>query len=707
MAAPSIQARQTGATLIVEVRSEGRAIAQAEVTVRDQVAVTDGNGIAQLQVLSGDVEVRIQRYGFAAKTLTSSILPGSTTRLAIELEAEAVQKEEITVTATRTDMRIEEEPLHVEVLNKEEVEEKTLMTPGDIAMMLNETSGVRVQVTDPSLGAANVRIQGLRGRYTQVLADGLPLYGGQTGGIGLLQIPPLDLGQVEVLKGVASALYGPSALGGVINLVSRRPRQPEKEFLVNRTSRGATDSVFWLAHPVENKWGYSLLGGAHFQEKKDIDHDGWADLAGYRRAVVRPRVYWDNGKGKSVFATAGAMAENREGGTIGNATVANGQHFPETLDTRRFDTGIVGRVAVGSRLLSVRGSAMTQSHRHQFGDTQERDRQETLFGEAALSGTNSGHTWVMGSAMQADLYRSHDVQRLDYTYLVPGVFVQDDYAIRKSVTLSGSGRLDDHNKYGTFFNPRISALIRLPHHWTARTSTGTGVFVPSPFTEETEAVGLSRLSPLMGVQAERAVSASGDLGWSASHLELNGSVFGSVVRHPLFLRQSLTGSPQPLEIVNASAPTRTVGSEALARIHGGPFALVLTHTFVHSTEIDRQSQQRLEAPLTPRHTAGIVGTWESESNGRIGLEMFYTGQQRLEDNPYRAVSRPYCLFGALVEKRFGALRLFVNAENLANVRQTRYNPLLRSTPSFDGQWTVDAWAPLDGRVINGGLRFGF
>src|SRR5206468_6748000 len=106
------------------------------------------------------------------------------------------------------------------------------------AMLLNETSGLRVQVTSPSLGAANVRIQGLRGRYTQILADGLPLYGGQTGAIGLLQIPPLDLGQVEVLKGVASALYGSSALGGVINLVSRRPETVEREFLLNQTSRG-------------------------------------------------------------------------------------------------------------------------------------------------------------------------------------------------------------------------------------------------------------------------------------------------------------------------------------------------------------------------------------------------------------------------------------------------------------------------------------
>ena len=77
------------------------------------------------------------------------------------------------------------------------------MTPGDVSMMLTETNGLRVQVTSPSLGAANVRVQGLRGRYTQILSDGLPLYG-QAGSIGILQIPPMDLAQVEVIKGVAS-----------------------------------------------------------------------------------------------------------------------------------------------------------------------------------------------------------------------------------------------------------------------------------------------------------------------------------------------------------------------------------------------------------------------------------------------------------------------------------------------------------------------
>lgn len=99
--------------------------------------------------------------------------------------------------------------------------------------------------------------------------------------------------------------------------------------------------------------------------------------------------------------------------------------------------------------------------------------------------------------------------------------------------------------------------------------------------------------------------------------------------------------------------------------------------------------------------------WEPEGVGRVGLEVYYTGRQRLEVNPYRRESRPYVIVGLLAERRFGRFRVFLNAENLTDVRQTRWDSLLRPTQGTDGRWTVDAWAPLDGRVFNGGLRLQF
>src|SRR5262245_4235396 len=155
-----------------------------------------------------------------------------------------------------------------------------LMTPGDVVMMLNEMGGMRVQTTSPSLGAASVRVQGMLGRYTSFLSDGLPLFGQQGAGLGLLQIPPMDLGQVEIIKGNASALYGSAAMAGVVDLISRRPgTEPIHEFLFNRSSLGETDAAMFLASQLKPHWGVSLLGGGYWQDKQDVNGDRWADVA--------------------------------------------------------------------------------------------------------------------------------------------------------------------------------------------------------------------------------------------------------------------------------------------------------------------------------------------------------------------------------------------------------------------------------------------
>jgi outer membrane receptor for ferrienterochelin and colicins len=233
------------ATVQVEVRSDGQPIGKADVTISGVSYATDAMGLVSASTSPGRVEIKVTKEGYAAVTTSVVVVAGQKQQVLVELDEAPTLEEEVVVSATRTNKRVEDQPMRVEVVPGEEVQEKIMMTPGDVSMLLNETNGLRVQTTSPSLGGATVRIQGLRGRYTQVLADGLPLYGGQTGSIGLLQIPPMDLGQVEVIKGAASALYGMSAIGGVVNLVSRRPpaRDREAELLINRTSHAGTDIV--------------------------------------------------------------------------------------------------------------------------------------------------------------------------------------------------------------------------------------------------------------------------------------------------------------------------------------------------------------------------------------------------------------------------------------------------------------------------------
>ncbi len=180
------------------------------------------------------------------------------------------------------------------------------MRPGNISMLVAETGGVRVQTTSPALGSANVRLQGLYGRYTQLLADGLPLYGNQAASIGLLQIPPTDLGRVEIIKGSASSLYGGSALGGVINLVSRKPSDDlNGEMLINLTTREGQDFTSYIETPLTATLKGSLTAGAHYQDGQDIDNDGWLDLAEYERYTARPRLFGKEKKAKRFMLRQG------------------------------------------------------------------------------------------------------------------------------------------------------------------------------------------------------------------------------------------------------------------------------------------------------------------------------------------------------------------------------------------------------------------
>lgn len=690
------------ARVTVSVVSGSDPVEGVEVTVGSLGVLTDENGEAVLRLPTGEHSIVASRIGFADSRVSVVLTALRDTAVVIELEEEAVETEGIIVASTRTDRRIEEEPMRVEVVNREEVEEKLLMTPGDIAMLLNETAGLRVQPTAPSLGGASVRIQGLRGRYTQILSDGLPLYGGQAGALGPLQVPPMDLAQVEVIKGAASALYGSTALGGVVNLISRRPAN-ERELLVNESSLDGTDIVGWMSDDMNEDWGYTLLTSVHRQGFIDVDTDGWADLPRFRRAVARPRFFWNNQEGGSAMFTMGGMVEERAGGTLPGSLTPAGAVFREGLDTRRLDGGFVGRLLTSdTRSISARASASVQGHDHEFGSRLERDTHKTGFAELAMSGQDADHLWVVGAAFQYDGYDAQDVQGFDFDYAVPALFAQDEYAPVDWLAIAASARLDQHSEYGTRVSPRVSLLVR-PGEWVMRLSAGTGYFAPTPFTEETEAVGLNRLVPNTGLGVERAKSAMIDVGRVFGSLEVNVSAFGSEIDDPLVTRRM----GETLVLENSAEPVRTWGTEVLARVRHGPLRLIATHAYLRSTELDLYSPGRREVPLTPRHSAGLVAAWEVEDVGRAGLEFYFTGRQELDDNPYRDVSKSYAVVGFLVDRRFGRYRLFFNAENILDTRQTGFDSLVRPSQTLDGRWITDVWAPLDGRSFNGGVWITF
>jgi len=691
---------QEPARLRVEVRSGDDAVRDAEVLVNGVTQRTDARGVTVFTVAPSRIEIVVVKNGFAPWSASVDVAAGQQPTIAVDLSRAATVEEHVTVSATRTDRGIEDQPMRVEVIDREEIEEKAMMTPGDVVMLLNETGGMRVQATSPSLGAASIRIQGMRGRYTRFLSDGLPLFGEQVS-LSLMQIPPLDLGRVEVIKGVASSLYGAGAMSGVVNLVSKRPEaKPERQVLFNGSTRGATDVGLWYSTPLSDRWGLTLLGSANGQARSDVNGDGWSDLPKYKRAVARPRVFWDDHAGRSFFATAGGTWEERTGGVIPGVSLPAAGPYVEALDTRRGDVGAAFQtLAANGVVWSARASWSTQHQDHRFGEIAERDDHDTGFAELTVRRAIIHHTLVGGVAIERDRFQPLDTPQFAYTYTTPGVFVQDDVDVARWLALSASARLDHQSEFGTFLSPRISGLLRRGE-WSSRVSVGTGFFAPTPITEETEAAGLSRLAIERPLKAERGRNASVDLTRTAGPLTATFTAFHSRIVDPVEVERA-----NRFLLKNLREPTITSGIEAIAIWKTDHLSVVANYSFVRSRETTDEG--RVELPLTPRHSVGLDGAWELGDVWRLGVEWYYTGRQRLEANPYRDASAPYSVFGVLASRRIGRTLLFINSENLTNVKQTDWDPLLRPTRGVDGRWTVDAWAPLDGRVLNAGIRIKF
>lgn len=702
------------------VRAQHPDSGTVDITVRESMGMVDGilirsearsattnaEGKARLVLPSGRRELLLTRIGFVPKRATVTVIADSTISVTIEIAMEGMmaEMEPVRISATRLERLVEKTPLRVEVVDEMEVDENTLMAPSGITMLLNETPGLRVQAASPTLGTGSVRILGLSGQYTAMLADGLPLYGGAASALGPLDISPVDLKRVELIKGAASSLYGGQALGGVINLISKPPTG-QSELLLNRRTMGVTDAATWLSQQFSEQSGGSLLVSGTMQDASDVDGDGWGDQSRARRWGIRPRFSYTDSTGRSLFLTAGYGYDDRQGGTLGNAVTPGGTPFREGLTGRRIDGGLTLRLPQGdSGHLAMRLAWSTNGRERAFGSGPlENDRISTGFAELTRGVTSERSALLVGAAVQLDAYHNKLNSGFDHDWVTPGLFVTGDRDFGP-FTVSASVRGDHHSEAGFMLTERLALLARPAEEWTVRLSGGTGFAAPSSMTEEVEAIGLRAIQP-SSLGAERSLGVMLDVSGRLLGAEFLMTGYGSSVKDAIQLvdvgQAGVTGKLQ-----NASGPVRIGGLEGAAIWRfGGDSKFLLTYGYARGTRTDAGSGQREPVPLLNRHRLGADLMFERPGVYTVGIEGIYYGRQALDDNPYRSHSRPYVYTMAIARRQFGPLEIVANFENLLDVRQTKYQQLVRPSPTVGGRWTTDVWAPLEGFMANVALRY--
>src|SRR5689334_4266589 len=231
-------------------------------------------------------------------------------------QQDTTEEKEVIIQSTRTSRNIKNVPTRVETIELEEIDEKNNMRPGNVSMLLHESTGIQVQQTSATSGNASIRIQGLDGRYTQLLKDGFVAFGNFASGLSVLEIPPLDLKQVEIIKGPASPLYGGGAIAGVVNFISKDPKEKsENSFILNQSTIGQTNLGYFGAKR-NKKIGYTFLALLNRQSLFDVDKDDFTEIPRSLEFTFHPRLFiFPNDKTRIIVGYNFSKGK-REGGDV-------------------------------------------------------------------------------------------------------------------------------------------------------------------------------------------------------------------------------------------------------------------------------------------------------------------------------------------------------------------------------------------------------
>ena len=651
----------------------------------------------------GNIHLIVSHTGYEIVDTTIQFTGKNNGPFVISLIAAKEELEEvIIVSSSRTNSRIEDLPTKVEVLGAEEVKEENGIKPGNIASLLGDIAGIQIQQTNAATGNADMRIQGLQGKYTQILRDGMPLFGGYAGSFSILQIPPLDLQQIELVKGASSTLYGGGAIAGMLNLISKKPKlgKPEKSITLNFSSLKETNFNSFFSGRNENT-GYTLYAGTTQQNEVDVDKDGFSDVPSVKSVFVHPRFFL-YGKNNSTLTLGYTLNyEDRNGGDMavlkGNSSPLH-QFFIQNKTFRNTVDGVWEKKYSDGGMLTAKANYSLMNRDINTNVFGMKGKQGSWYSELAYTKKYSVHNIVMGINFNGENF----TKQLPDSSLLPndafttvGGFMQDDWKLNDVFTLQSGLRLDN-NKYGNFLLPRMSFMYKLNNKVTMRLGGGAGYKTPSLFNAEMDERDYHYLQGFLpGIQSEKSIGYNYDINYKTRvnewELTLNQTIFYNEINHPIVYSSIKNGNL--IQYTNQNNSISSKGAESYVQAMKAPYEIYLGYVYTDAKRNYNTYNPYL--PLIAKHKFASVFAYEWSEDFKMGIESSYTGTQYLENG---TKTEPYLFMAVMLRYTVGKAIFVLNCENLLDKRQNKNGSLVippLTNPSFP-----EIWAPIDGRVIN-------
>lgn len=636
-----------------------------------------------------------------------------------EKQSKTSNIDEVVISGTMKEVNRLESPVPVEVYTPKFFRKNP--TPS-IFDALQNINGVRPQLNCNICNTGDIHINGLEGPYTMVLIDGMPIVSSLGTVYGLPGIPNSLVERIEIVKGPASSLYGSEAVGGLINIITKKPQNAP-------LATADLMSTTWGEYNVDLGFKFnagkraSVLTGINyfnFQNKIDNNHDNFTDVTLQNRISVFQKWNFER-KENRLFTIAGRyMYEDRWGGDIRwNKSFRGGdQIYGESIYTNRAE--ILGNYQLPvSEKMFFAFSLINHDQDSRYGTTSYIANQKIAFGQLTWDKKLGNHDLLAGTALRYTYYDDNTPAtqfEAEKTWL-PGIFLQDEIILAEKHKLLLGFRYDHNNIHGNIFTPRLAYKWSLNDNNILRFNAGTGFRVVNLFTEDHAALtGARDVIILNDLKPEKSYNANLNFVKkiyfdSGSFVGLEASAFYTYFTNRIVPDYETDTNKIIYYNLDGHAVSKGISLNAdLTFTNGLKFILGGTLMENTLTENGITEQQML--------TEKIAGTWTvSYKIKPWNLSVDYTG------NIYSPMRLP--LLGELDPRRpmspwwsiqniqftydgFKKFEIYTGVKNLLNWTPNKGNPFIisRSDDPF-GEPTLDNPLPFDTSYVyapNQGIR---
>lgn len=497
--------------------------------------LTDASGHYVFRDLKpGTYTLEASYTGFESMQKTVTINIGQTAEINFNLQPDAFMLNQVVVTSSKTETKRRESPSLVNV------------TPGKLLLNIGACSladgldfqpGVRVENDCQNCGFTQVRINGLDGHYSQILMNSRPVFSALAGVYGLEQIPANMIDRIEVMRGGGSALFGSSAIGGTINIITKDPQVNTAQISHSLSSIGisnAFDNNTTMNASIvtdNNKAGIMVYGQSRYRDGYDDNDDEFTEIAQLKSQTIGVRTFMRPADHSRISIEYHNTHEYRRGGD----KLDQPPHMAmiaEEVDHNIHAGEISYDLWLGDGRDHISAYAATQSTRRKSYYGSEMD--PNAYGRTSDIVVTSGGQWnhnidrflfmpaQLVAGLEYSFNRLHDVTvGYDHDILqninIYSAYLQNEWRNKQWGFLIG-GRLDKHSLiHNPIFSPRANIRFNPSDNFNFRASYSTGFRSPQAYDEDFHVaiVGGERvvtvLAPGLKQESSQSVSLSADI----------------------------------------------------------------------------------------------------------------------------------------------------------------------------------------------------